>query len=199
MPLVECPPMLTLRLVAALGGLALATAACEPQETAETDAAKPEPEARVNEGRQPMPEATKAQICADDCLLATRYDIHTVKHRFKDLCCGEDGIPADPRCQEDVWPFPKTTSCRAWEKLEMCVYAKYGYVFKEDSEWKSVFEDAPWYTPDGTFTASQMSITAKRNTLTLRQFVREGVDCVPEPKSPAATGAGSTLASPKEE
>jgi len=153
----------------------LAGCPTKPAVTEDTDPKEPEP--KVNEGRTLVPGASKAQICADDCLLLTRYDVHTLKHRFKDLCCGADGTPDDPRCETNVWPFPPDHDCTGWERLEMCVYAKYGYVFKEDSEWKPVFEAEPWYRPDGTFTASQMSIMTKRNTLTLRDFATQGVDC----------------------
>ena len=108
--------------------------------------------------------------------------MHTLKHRYKDLCCGADGNPSDPRCEANVWPAPKDQACDNWQYLEMCVYAKHGYIFKEDSRWKPIFEAEPWYTPDGTFVSSQMTIMTKRNTLALRQLRAEAEDCDPKGK-----------------
>lgn len=156
--------------------LALGTACPPTAPVGDTSPPKAEPEPRVNEGQLLMPEATEAQICADDCLLLTRHDVHTLKHRFKDICCRPGLTPEDPRCETGVWPFPKESPCEGWKRLEMCVYAKHGYVFKDDSPWKDVFEKEPWYQERGAFSASDMTILVKRNTLALRSF-EDGNDC----------------------
>ncbi|MFK7929171.1 MAG: hypothetical protein AB8H79_13340 [Myxococcota bacterium] len=144
---------------------------------AEPEAPKPEGP-KVNEGTVPMPDATRAEVCADDCLLLTRYDVHTVKHRFDSLCCGPDGVPGDPRCGKP-WPFEATESCEGWTRLEKCVYARYGYEFKPGSRWAEEFAKEPWYQPSEYFQAGDMSITAKRNTLSLQQFASSNADCKP--------------------
>lgn len=156
--------------------------ACEPVPLAADDAGA-DPSAaptaqttKANEGRVPAPEATRAEICADDCLLLTRYDVHTVKHRFDQLCCGEDGVPGDPRCGKP-WPFEPTDSCDGWIRLEKCVYARYGYEFKAGSPWAEEFAKEPWYKPNEYFQAGEMSIQAKRNALALRQFAATNADC----------------------
>lgn len=148
-----------------------------PSEDSESPQAKP-PEDKANLGRLPEPDATRAQVCADDCLLLTRYDVHTIKHRFDQLCCGEDGVPGDPRCGQP-WPFPETASCDGWERLEKCVYARYGYEFKPGSKWTEEFSKEPWYKPTEFFQAGDMSIAAKRNTLALKQFASSKADCTP--------------------
>lgn len=171
--------------------LAFCTACPPPAPPADTSPPDPDQqEPSVNEGRKILQGATPAEVCADDCLLLTRYDVHTLKHRFKELCC-DTGLNADdPRCQTGVWPFPRDAPCTGWKRLEMCVYAKHGYVFKEDSEWKAVFEKEPWYQPNGTFNAGDMTILVKRNTLALRSFASGEVDCGPARDEPKAEPSG---------
>jgi hypothetical protein len=155
-------------------------AACVPAPApVEPEPAAPAPAADVNHGTVPLPDATRAEICADDGLLLTRYDFHTIKHRFKELCCGADGLAGDPRC-EQPWPFPERTSCARWDDLRYHIYARYGYVWEPDDPWHKRFAGQPWYREDPGFQLGNMSITAKRNDGTLRRFVTEKHECDPK-------------------
>ena len=156
----------------------LILAACELPSPAEP----PEPEKpaatapRINEGTLAEPDATRAQICADDGLLLTRYAFNTVKHRFKELCCGPDGVPGDPRCDQP-WPFAERPACKEWEALRYKIYARYGYVFDEDDPWRETFVNQPWYRENPSFQVGDMSVTAKRNEGTLRRFQIDKFEC----------------------
>ena len=154
------------------------------------EAAAPAPQ--VNEGTEPQPDATRAQICADDGLLLTRYDFHTIKHRFKELCCGADGIAGDARC-EQPWPFAERPKCSEWEDLRNHMFARYGFVWDAElpprptkadrafaasqQRYKDLYDAEPWYQADPDFTVSQMSIVAKRNEGTLRRFLLDKHEC----------------------
>lgn len=155
-------------------------AACVPEPPADPVPEKPAVSApKVNEGQLPAPDATRAEICADDGLLLTRHDFHTIKHRFKELCCGADGIAGDPRC-ETPWPFAERPKCIEWEGLRFRIYARYGYVFDEDDPWRESLTSQPWYRENPRFEVGNMNITAKRNEGTLRRFQIEKHECDPD-------------------
>ena len=129
-------------------------------------------------GLLPLPDATKAQVCADDCLLLTRYDFNTVKHRYRDLCCTDDALGQHARCDQP-WPWSGKPTCPQVELLRNCLSAKYGKVFS-DPDWQQHFDKQSWYQQDGTFNPGTMSINAKRNDMALMQILLNEEQCTPD-------------------
>ncbi|MFT7520112.1 MAG: hypothetical protein ACI9MC_002256 [Kiritimatiellia bacterium] len=154
---------------------------CVPQ-AIETPAEEPAHDRPVSPGGLlPMPDATRAQICADDCLLLTRYDFNTVKHRYAELCCAEGDT--DARCTHP-WPWDGKPKCDQVEYLRNCISARYGKVFDEP-EWQARFDRESWYQQGGAFQPAAMSINAKRNDMLLMQILLNKEDCTKSDSEPA--------------
>ncbi|TVQ91887.1 MAG: YARHG domain-containing protein [Deltaproteobacteria bacterium] len=132
---------------------------------------------KANEGVLSMPDATLAEICADDGLLLARHEVSILKHRFTEVCCGPDGLdPSSERCAAP-WPGPDDMPCERWSELHAHLLARYGHRFQNE-KLQSYFDEQPWYQPNKNFRTGMMSITAKRNVSALELFLRERKDCV---------------------
>lgn len=137
---------------------------------------RPDPIVEANPGRVPAPDATLSEVCADDGLLLSRYDINTVRRRLASICCVDGGwIADDPRCAAP-WPAPDPVPCARWRELHADLLARYGHSFS-DPKLQAHYATKPWYQQDDDFMPSDMAITAKRNVMTLDRFVRERIDC----------------------
>lgn len=137
----------------------------KPSKPITSEVSSPSSERVFNPGRLPVPEATRAEVCADPCLMLTRYDLATAQNRFADLCCAANGVPGDKRCTEGF--LPEKVPCEAWAELKACVLARYGHVFADEAA-NARFAKEPWYSPNPSFATSDMTVTAKRNTITLQ-------------------------------
>lgn len=149
-----------------------------PPEAAEPTRA-PDP-LEANLGSPPEENASRREICLDDGLLLSRYDINTLRHRLRGLCCeGEPGLPSDhARCSQP-WPGPEPMPCSRWGELQATLLARYGHTFPNKPELRAHFDAQPWYKPDSDFSTSNMTIVAKRNASTLDRFARDQTDCTP--------------------
>jgi hypothetical protein len=167
------PLRLVVVLVSALTGCELPSA---PIGDSALPSGSSEQDVEPNAGRLPEPEASKSQVCADDGLTLTRWDYATFHRRFRDVCCGPDGLPPDhARCTTP--PLGDRPTCVRLQELRYSIVARYGQIFTEPAL-NNYFGAQPWYTPDASFHVNDLSVTAKRNVLTLESLVRNG-DCEP--------------------
>jgi len=159
-----------------VGVLVVALSACLPaEELAPAEPTVGEPEPLINAGRVPLPEASKAEVCADDGLALTRWDLATFHRRFSEVCCGSDGLPPDhARCVTP--PLGDLPTCLRLQELRYLIVARYGQVF-EDEALKKHFEAQPWYVPDPSFHINDLTVTGKRNVISLQNLVQNGEGC----------------------
>ena len=138
--------------------------------------AKTKPLVKANDGVLSQPDATLAEVCADDGLLLARHELSILRHRFVDLCCGSEGLdPSSERCTQP-WPAPQPMPCERWAQLHAHLLARYGHRFQNETT-QRYFESQSWYQPNPAFRTGQLSITAKRNVAALEHFRNEGIDC----------------------
>ena len=124
----------------------------------------------------PLAGRAKAEVCADPSLALIQWDFDQLQQGFHDLCCGNDGLPAESmECTLD-WPFSDIPPCTAWAHMRNSIYARYGYPFTSGT-WANEFEKTAWYVRRDDFKPDWMSPHAARNIARLQQNEADRVAC----------------------
>jgi hypothetical protein len=121
--------------------------------------APPEPEPQYDE--PPIP-------CSDDCLLLLDFKYEELERGGYCALCGPY---VEGACDQD-WPSDERLSCERYDYLRNCIYARLGYQFETAPEWRRVFDQESWYTPDPNFEWSRVTPVQVENAKTLKGIVQ---------------------------
>ncbi|MEY3213210.1 MAG: hypothetical protein RIT28_3691 [Pseudomonadota bacterium] len=127
------------------------------------------------EGLEPAtrsPSHVSKETCLHQCAILTEYPYEHVKDNFCTLC----GHADQDACEFD-WPTNDVPTCDIYDRFRNCIYATYGYTFK-DPKWKKEFESQPWYKADPNFKPEKMSEAATSNIEYLKRAKAEKIGCM---------------------
>lgn len=174
----------TLSVLLVIGGLSLACGASVEEEapppplTAADEAppsptqAPPEAPAAGLEPATGSPSHVTVETCQHPCAILTEYPYEHVKDNFCTLC----GHADKDACEFD-WPTNDVPTCDIYDRFRNCIYATYGYTFK-DPKWKKEFEGQPWYKADPNFMPEKLSEAATANVEYLKRAKAEKIGCM---------------------
>jgi hypothetical protein len=131
----------------------------------------PTAKAAASEKAEKVPPADLKARCESVCTLLLHYPFEELERRACEIC----RPVTDDFCEVD-FPFNHVPECTAWDELRNCIYARHGRPFKAP-EWRKVFEKAPWYKADPTYTDDRLSPTAKANVRRLIELKKARHHC----------------------
>jgi len=140
-------------LIVGLTGLACASGPEEePPLVAPATPPSPEP--------PPPPAPTE---CTDTCLLLLAHDSRALEDGgYCELCGG-----TQPAACDEGFALSKL-KCDDMDYVRNCMYARLGYTFSGDDEWRAVFEQEGWYEPRKSFRWSDVDRLQVRNAKRLK-------------------------------
>ena len=149
------------------------TAADEtPPSPAQAPPKAPEAPAQGLEPASGSPSHVSKETCQHQCAILTEVPYELVKDNFCGLC----GHADKDACEFD-WPTNDVPTCDIYDRFRNCIYATYGYTFK-DPKWRKEFESQPWYKADPNFKPEKMSEVATANIEYLKRAKAEKIGCM---------------------
>ncbi|MBK7758119.1 MAG: YARHG domain-containing protein [Deltaproteobacteria bacterium] len=118
------------------------------------------------------PSHVSKETCQHQCAILTEVPYELVKDNFCGLC----GHADKDACEFD-WPTNDVPTCDIYDRFRNCIYATYGYTFK-DPKWRKEFESQPWYKADPNFKPEKMSDVATANIEYLKRAKAEKIGCM---------------------
>ena len=132
----------------------------------------PEAPAQGLEPASGSPSHVSKETCQHQCAILTEVPYELVKDNFCGLC----GHADKDACEFD-WPTNDVPTCDIYDRFRNCIYATYGYTFK-DPKWRKEFESHPWYKADPNFKPEKMSDVATANIEYLKRAKAEKIGCM---------------------
>jgi hypothetical protein len=141
-------------------------------------------------GSEPAPSPLEGkstrEICLDDGLLLSQYDIETLFGTpLPAPCCAAGILPEDDawRCTLD-WPSSDVPPCVIWKSLERRLLASYGYPFP-DFGLREKLLTMRGYQVRSDFEMGWLNAHAQKNIEVLKKWWKENYSCEPTEGFPA--------------
>jgi len=117
----------------------------------------------------PAPAPTGPPECQDNCLLLLIHDSKTLESGGYCEVCGD---AVEGACDEGY--ALRAMGCDEMDYVRNCMYARLGYTFEDNDDWRAVFEKKHWYQPRSDFRWADIDRSQLRNAKRLKALREAG-------------------------